>query len=380
MLHSEGWVSPTRPVSERFLAAVRGSHQMVIRVRAVRPGQFGLAPEGEELHVLSGDVRLDSGADVRGSVDATVKEPFPRAHEDVLTPYGNELFVERGIDYGDGVREWVSLGYFRIDDIEQREVPEGTLRLSGRDRMATVIDSKLTTPRQYVPGTTFRTVFDDLIGELFPGVQIAADFDINNTVLPTPHVAEDDRYTFLLDLVAAYGKVFYFDHTGNVVIRTPPAPRQPVWVVRSGENGTLLQASRSITRDGVFNVVVARGEAVGEAPPVWGQAYDNDPDSPTYYFGPFGKVPRFYDSSFLLSPSQCINAARTQLALTLGLPYTLDFDMVPNPALEPLDPILFRYPDGHSEVHILDQITIPLDPQGSMPAKTRQTTFDPVEG
>jgi hypothetical protein len=369
-----------RPVTERFLAAVRGSHQMTIRVRAVRPGQYGIAPDGQELAVLTGDVRLDSGADVRGSVDATVKEPFPRAHENILTPYGNELFVERGIDYGDGVREWVSLGYFRIDDIQQREVPEGTLRISGRDRMATVIDSKLTTPRQYVPGTTFRSVFDDLIGELFPGVEITADFSLDDTIFTTPHVAEDDRYSFLLDLVAAYGKVFYFDHRGHLTIRTPPTPRLPVWVVHSGERGTLLSASRSITRDGVFNVIVARGEAVGEAEPVWGQAYDNDPSSPTYYFGPFGRVPRFYDSSFLRTPEQCVVAARTQLALTLGLPYTLDFDMVPNPALEPLDPVLFRYPDGRGEVHILDQITIPLDPQGSMPAKTRQTTFDPVEG
>jgi len=57
----------------------------------------------------------------------------------------------------------------------------------------------------------------------------------------------------------------------------------------------------------------------------------------------------------------------------LGLPYSVDFTSVPNPALMPYDPVRVRYP-GRSEVHVIERLTIPLTAEQPMPAATREQT------
>ena len=109
-----------RPVSDAFLDAVRGSHRMCARARVCPPGQTGVDPDGVDIPILAGQVEQDATADVRATVDLTTDGSAWTAEVgDLLTPYGNELFVERGIVFGNGDREWVSQGYFRIDSVEQ---------------------------------------------------------------------------------------------------------------------------------------------------------------------------------------------------------------------------------------------------------------------
>jgi len=101
-------------------------------------------------------------------------------------------------------------------------------------------------------------------------------------------------------------------------------------------------------------------------------AYDDNPSSVTRWAGPFGQVPRFYDSSFLRTEAQALAAAQAMLARSIGLPYTVDFSMIPNPALEPLDVIGIDVEEpGAWERHVLDTLTIPLIARRSMRATTR---------
>src|SRR5262249_54713756 len=109
-----------RPVSERFLRTVRGSHTMIARARV--PGTIsyiGVDPPGTETPIRAGNVVLDATADIRATLDLTTPGPWPTTPTGLLTPYGTEVFIERGIDYGDGIREWVSQGYFRLYQVEQ---------------------------------------------------------------------------------------------------------------------------------------------------------------------------------------------------------------------------------------------------------------------
>ena len=57
-----------RPVSERFLRTVRGSHTMTARARVVVPGQTGTDPTGTVIPILGGDVQLNGRADVRSAL------------------------------------------------------------------------------------------------------------------------------------------------------------------------------------------------------------------------------------------------------------------------------------------------------------------------
>lgn len=351
-----------RGVSDAFLEAIRGSHKIFTRVKVLVAYQEGTAPTGTEIFVIDGDVRADAQADVRQTVDLTTPgdHRWPLETTDLLTPYGNELYVERGIDYGNGTIETIGLGYFRIDDVSQEEGPDGAIRLTGSDRMIGLIDGRLTAPVSFAAGTTFGEVFDTLVLDIYPDATLVYDFDPDSSTLDTTHVADQERYKFLYDLARSRGKIMYWDHLGRLRVEDPPDPGNPVYEINSGEHGVLVKLARELSREGVYNAVVAHGETTDtDIPPVSALAYDNDPNSPTYFFGRFGKVPRYYASSFLTTTEGALSAARSILAQSIGLPYNIDFEAVPNPALEVWDPIMITSRDG-SVTHVIDTLTIPL--------------------
>ncbi|MBF8189127.1 DUF5047 domain-containing protein [Nonomuraea sp. K274] len=361
-------------VSEAFESAVRGSHQMVSRARVCSTFQTGTNPEGEAIPILAGDVLMDASSDIRATLDMTTVGEWPDKPHSLLAPYGNEIFVERGIRYGSGDVEYVPLGYFRIYAPEQDEAPHGSIRISAKDRMSGIVDARLFYPRQFTSGTSLGDIFLDLVREVYPDAVIEWDDDTNEESLTRSQIAEEDRYAFLRDLVTSYGKVMFFDHRGVLVIKTPPASKVPVFTVNHGRDGVLVSVSRQLTREGVYNAVVAMGEAADTEEPVRAVVVDSNANSPTYFYGNFGKVPRFYVSPFITTSVQAISAATSILSKELGLPYNVDFTAVPNPALEPLDPVKITFPKGRAEVHIIERITIPLDASGVLSASSRQAT------
>lgn len=362
-----------RPVTDRFLEVLRGSHRMAARARLVEPGQYGVKPTGEEIPIVSGSVTLDITAKIRTTLDMTTAHAWPEDASSGLTPYGNEVFVERGIVYGDETTEWVSQGYFRLYSVKQQDAPAGSIRITAKDRMSGLIDARPIAPIQYGRSASVSAVFEDLIGQVYPNAPILYDFDATSHTFSSDHVLGDDRYGFLRDIADSLGKVFYVDYAGRFVVASPPNPGEPVFTVNHGAGGVLTQLSRSLDRSAVYNGVVASGQQPGDEPPVRGVALDADPDSPTYWYGPFGKVPKFYTSTFLTTDQQCDDAAASMLERVRGLPYSIDLSMVPNPALEPLDVVSVAYRDRvAAETHVLEQLRIPLDSGGAMTGRTRK--------
>lgn len=366
-----------RPVTAAFQAIVRGSHRMSARARICEPGQTGVNPVGTEIRILAGDVQLDANADVRSTVDMETDGlgAWPTSPAGLLTPYGAELFVERGIVYGDGAVEWVSLGYHRLYSVEQAQAPNGPIRLAGRDRMSAIIDGRLLSPVQFDAGTPVADVFDAMVLAVYPEAVIEFDFDANAATLAGSHIADEDRYALLLDLAQSLGKVMYFDHEGKLQVRSAPDATVPVLDVNHGAGGVLVAMSRALDRDGVYNAVVANGESPGATTIPRAVAYDLNPSSATYWNGPFGRVPRFFTSPFIETVEQAEAAAVAMLQKAVGLPYNVSFDAVPNPALEPLDPVRVTYADNApAEVHVIETMTVPLVADGAFTATTREQT------
>lgn len=371
------------PVSDRFLAAVRSTHAIVSRARLVTPGQTGADPDGTDLRVSAGTVTLDATADVRGGLDLVLAEPWPTGNTTAHTvPYGSEIAVSRGVIFGNGAVERVPLGIYRITTVEQDDAPDGPLRVTGQDRMSAVVEGRLVAPVQYAAVTFNGTVVADLVQEVLPGQVIEWDDASNVESIGRKVVVEEDRYGFLNELVTALGKVWFFDYRGVLVIKDPPDPTVPVVDVAAGRNGVLVKLGRSLTRDGMYNAVVATGEGADDVPPAYGAAFDDDPTSVTYWEGAFGKVPKFFASPLLTTDAKARAAARSLLVKALGLPYTVSFGMVPNPALEPLDAVHVVYPtrpaagpDAPVELHVLEQLTIGLGADTTMTAATRQQTL-----
>lgn len=369
-----------RDVSQAFIDTLTGSHKMFARAVVVTTFQDGISPSGYEIPIVDGDVRADASADIRSSLTLTTAgDPagWPNDTDDLLAPYGNEIWVERGVDFGNGVREIVGLGYHRIDTTSQQRGPDGELTITASDRMAGIIDARLVQPVQFIAGQTLADAFDELVHDVYPSAEIVYDFDADDSNFTTSHVAEEDRYGFLNDLARSRGKIMYWDYTGKLRVESPPDPTTPVYQVASGSYGVLVEISRSLTRQGVYNAVVVNGESPTDQPPVQAIVYDDNPESPTYWNGPFGHVPRFYYSSFITTDAAALAAGESLLQQAIGLPYNIDFQSIVNPALEPYDPIRITAPD-RTDIHVIDSMTIPLSAARSMSGSTRKLiTFDP---
>lgn len=363
-----------RAVSTNFLDALRGSHSMVSRVLVLTEFQTGTQPTGTEIEIIDGEVSSDSSADVRMSCGITTNglRKFPLATSSLLTPYGNELFIQRGIDFGNGLVELVSLGYFKMDSVEQDQGPDGPLRITAYDRMKSIVEARLTQPVSFVPGTTLGTIYTQLITEVYPDAVIEYDdASYPNIPLTTLQTAEENRYEFLLDITTSRGKIMYWDYRGIFVVRNIPNPLAPVYDVNYGTSGVLIKMRRKLLRDGVYNAVVASGENTDETEPVRSIVYDNNSISPTYYWGKYGKVPKFYTSPFINTIDQARGAAQSILNKSMGLPQEVDLTTIPNPALEVLDPVRFVHRDGIA-IHIIESMRMGLEAKGELTLNTRK--------
>jgi hypothetical protein len=370
-----------RAVSSKFLTTLRASHTAVFRARVCTTFQTGVTPTGTEIKVTGGDVIANATNLVRSTLDlSTVDVPWPTRADSLLAPYGQEIFVERGIAYGNGQAEYVGLGYFRIDTPEQDAAPAGEIQISGQDRMAGIVDARFLAPRQFPATLTRGQLVATLIQEVYPAAVIEwDDTALRDGIVGRTVVTEDDRAQVLADFVRSLAKIGYFDYRGVFVVKSAPAVTgASAWTVDAAEDGVLVKMSRSLTRERVYNAVVATGEAGDTTPPARGVALNLDPASPTYYYGPFGPVPMFYSSPFLTTNAQALSAAQSILRQQLGLPYQVDLTSIANPALEPYDVLAVRYPDRPrnrsllTENHVIDQARIPLTAARPLELQTRE--------
>lgn len=357
-----------------FAGLVSGSHMARFRCVAVDGFQTGDDPTGVELDVIDGSVEFNATADVRATGSITVVGDWPTSQNLSLAPYGAEVSLFRGIDRGANGVLWAPMGYFRISQVDQDNAAKGPLKLSLDDRMATIIDSRFLQPRQWIVGTTVQEVVDDTVLTVYDDAVIVFDDDSNLSTLGRSLIVEESRYEVLLTLAEGLGKIVYWDELGRLVFQSIPDEGEPIWTVKAGSGGAMVSSNRSLSRDGVYNAVVVTGEGADDLMPVRAVAFDAQQSSPTFFDGPFGRVPRFYSSSFITTQQQAENAARNLLQQSLGAPYDVGLSAVPNPAIRPYDVIRVVYNDGNRELHVVERATIPFNVEQPVTVATREST------
>lgn len=365
-----------RPVSDAFNAAVAGSHIAGFRATLLTSYQEGTTPSGDEVPVVGGDVTLDSTADVRGTLELITDGTGwdARAGKHPIQCYGTEVYVERGVQLG-GSMSWVGQGYYKIQSVEQQAAPDGNLTVEASDRMQTIIDAQLPSPRSYGASASVLSVFNDLVLELYPDATINFDYDASSDELGSPQLTTQDRHAFLADLATTRGKVMYWDYTGQLTIKDPPDPGAAVYTVGAGSKGILISADRSITRDGVYNAVVVTGDGTNTSDAPLAVAFDNNPASPTYFFGTYGQVPYLFSNPLVTAGQTAASTAVLLLGKLITLPQSATLTALSNPALEPLDVLQVVYGGSSSpdENMSISQLTIPLTVQEAWSA----TVHDP---
>lgn len=354
------------PVSDRFLARLAESHTPVTRVTLFRTDGTVV-----DIDHTGGSVTVDRGQTIRRSCTITSADItlIPRTPTDQLAVYGARLRLARGVEYGDGTTELVPLGVFRLDSVDG-DISEGPVNLQGKAIEAIVADDKFTTP--YTATGTVVGAITALIQRSIP------DADVLSLITDTPvgsraFDVEADPWAGAQEIAAAAGAEVYTNADGVFVIATLPdlLTATPAWAIEATEGGVYISGSRSMTSDNVFNGVLARGEnTTDNAPPVSFLATDNDPTSPTYWGGPYGRRPLFYSSSTLTTANACAQAANVQLAKAKAPNASGDISSLPNPALEPGDVLRVAHPDGVRELHQVASFSVPLDAGGDFPITT----------
>lgn len=351
------------PLSSKFDRAIRQSGKR----KTVADIYFAGELISENLAVSEGTIRVELDGQVRRSGSITIADPrLVPTLSSILSPLGTEICVRQGVVYPNGTEELVPLGMFRLDVTSWGEV-ERVSQLQLYDRSKAMY-ADLPSPHSRA-GEEAKAVIVDFIQWLVPTViplDLAEMFDprLVNYGIPGGHVFEErNHWEPLLGLAKNMGGRLYFDQEGRPrcdFIEELNPLSEPVWTIDAGENGVLVSADRTYSRENVFNAVNVIGAAVEDGAVPRATAYNLDPGSPLRYGGPFGRTGITIEDSSLIDTAQCLHRARIELSQYTGLSYSLDFSAVPNPALDVGDIVRFVYPDGSSELHQIASLNIPL--------------------
>lgn len=325
------------------------------------------------LAVTGGTIDYDVNAAHQARVSyLTIADPdrVPVSSSDILTPYGYELLLWRGVKVGTG-SIMAPLGVFPI----QTSLADGVTLLStitATDRSKLVSDARFDGVYVVEAGTSVEEAIRDLIQDAAPGTE----FLFPSTGWTTPRLVfgpGDDRLTVVKGLARDAGMVLYFDGLGVCVMR-PVATYADEPVAHLSEGANMVTANVLLDRGPAWNKVTAVSSNASLGAQYSGEALDDDPTSPTYYYGPFGKKPKPqpYASSFFASDAQCEAAAASLLASRLGVAQTVSFSSWVNSRWEVSDVIqVTRSALDLDDLHILDTLSIGLSADSSMTGQCR---------
>lgn len=352
------------PVSAGFLAAaVSGDHRIGASVDVTLDGAVVATLAFED-----GSVGMDGRRDGPQRTLALTVTPVDWVWALLNTP-GIEFVVRRGLEVN-GSMVMVPLGVFVLDcDLEQQD--EGAVSLNGADRSVRISRNRWRQPYTVPAGTDLGTAIGGILEDRWQSVTLGfGELGIVTTAqLVCQPGSDSDPWKDARALAADHGFELYFDGTGTARLMpiVDPSAITPCMTYHGGELSVVLSKRRRSTISQVRNGVVASGEGSDVTQAVQAEAWDDDPQSPTFRYGPMGHVPGFYSSPLLTTAEMCEAAAATRLAKVKGRGEQLAWDMIVNPAHEPFDVIVFE-----GSRYTLDEISIPLTASGSMGATARE--------
>lgn len=350
------------PHSRLFEDAVHYSHTLLTRVD-IYVGSTLVYPD---VKVTGGSVSCDAGSLIRWNADIDLAlspwETLP-----LLTNEAARFKVYRGIT-SLGRTEVLQLGEYRVVDADRSE--RGTVKVEGEGLEGYIADARFERPRVPPYGASTTQAIIDLIDEALPfAVSVIPRTTTNRRVAATAPWKRD-RDEAIESLADSINAVVYANNEGVFVIDDVPSINSvPVFTVAAGEGGVMLGAQKAQKRG--FNAVsVSSSSSNSDTVPFYGFAGDDDPASPTYYNGLYGKKPKFYSSQFFTNDAQCVETAQEMLVKELARTQPIAFSALPAIFLEAGDMIQIVLPDGTVQSNLLETIKYGLEPGGQVAAQT----------
>jgi hypothetical protein len=308
----------------------------------------------DNIPVTSGTEEFDDNLRVPERVVITVPrvvdgvDLIPTSATSPLAPYGQRLHIKIGIGVSGGQTEWLDRGEFLIQQVQLQNTQ---IAVTAVGLLALIEEARLIGP--FRPTGTFTTALRTLIE---PALTLIVDPDVTalDRTVPADLNEDEDRIGALVNLLTAWPARAQVDPAGYLHVL--PADEYPEgsfvqlfnFTMADGQTQNLaniIEAGGAITREGLFNTVVARGQGA-DGNTIMGVAYDKTPGGATSlrsYFNPL-PVPFYYFSPLLQAAQQCqdtaISILKRKAALTAQ---RLQMTCIPDPRFVGNDLIRYRH-------------------------------------
>lgn len=263
------------------------------------------------------------------SIDDTGRSWLPSTPFDALNNFGQRVYLSYDLQRASGSWLPVGLGWFVVDEWED---DDGAVSVSALDVRDVLRTARLLEPSAPAAGGTFVSELRKLVGGRLPLDVTGAPAD---RAVPSGMAWQESRTDAIDELLTAWPARVELDADGVLVVLPATLEDQPAdLTLTEGVGGTVIRAARSGTRDGLYNVVVARGDdsASTTTPSVVGYAADQTPGSPTNV-DDMGELVTFFASPLLRTKAQADAAAATILKRSLRAAEAIPVTCLPDPRL-----------------------------------------------
>lgn len=325
----------------------------------------------EGLPILQGQITASLSSRVTRRLNLTLPVSLaPVDNDSLLTPYGNQIIVRAGVaGYGGPDYMW---GVFR-GRIDEVIVDADQVRVTADDLAAELANSYFEIPHNSNTGHLVLTEWQDTVREAYPEATFGTSDNLPERV---PKMTWSDSRAAAADSIAqAAGAFWYTLGDGRFVLRTVPwtIEQTPLLTWEVGVDGTLLSGSYTLSREDVFNKITLVGEVADGSAPVSATVFDNDPDSPTYLYGPFGEKGRRIISNATTNNGAAFQLAEQYLRRSKALTRIWTAQIVADPALELGDCVEIRH-HNKTDVQVVESFDFPLSGDNVMNVSLRALT------
>jgi hypothetical protein len=364
------------PATAAFRAAIVNSHTVIAKAEIWASDQ-----KLSTLNIANGSVTVSAKNATRRVCEVTLStsrdadNDVPDNDYDLLTPFGNELRLYRGIQYSDGTQEYIPLGVFVITDVAINDRADGVaIKVMGEDRSLIVGRSKWLEPYQMVSGTLEASI-TALLQSRYSDVQVSfptTGITIGQVILGADKA--NDPWKDAVQICELVGYDLYFDVTGVVTMKPFPTLDGAVVVAtyEEGNGTTITELDRTISTKETFNGVVYTVSGTQVTTPIKVTVWDEDSTSPTYRFGKFGQVPIFISSNLVQTTAAATTAATNLLYTYIGSQETINWNSLVDPTLDVQDVVYVKSVGAKvNRLVIIDSFSLPLSPDSQMKADAR---------
>lgn len=330
----------------------------------------------EDVPILDGSVSVDASRAERRTLSITFdNEAGSLDHSPEGFWYDKVVKVWRGINLNGELWE-TQLGEFCIDQIQTPHFPDVT-QVSGRDYTKRCLTSKLRAATSFAEGQSIEAVIEIL----------ATNAGITKFILPNTGQTMGRQFLFdpgtvrwdaMTQIATAFGYELYFNPYGYLVMREyqDPVSSPQQWTFDTGsDTGSIVTFNKTANDTRIYNHIVVRGEAT-DSPPVWAEAINTNPSSPTRVERIGDRVYE-YVSSFFTSSQQCQDVADKFLAIHALESFEVNIESLVLPWLDVSNIVEFIDPDPNPldpTRFLLSSFEIPLM-LGTMTSNAKRVTI-----